>query len=210
MKTLSFELGVSEILKYILNWSVKTKVIAIAGASCSGKTFLAKRLKKELEQKSLKVVLLQLDNYFRDWFDHDMPKDHHDRLDFDNPIAYLKEEFLQAVQSLYKHQGVLYPQYDISENKRRCKRYLKSSPIIIVEGLYALEFLKDFSGNKLCLFVEADREIRLQRRIERDTKKFGVTEQQVRDLFLFKVELNNQLFVQPQIKLGFLDIVIQT
>ena len=73
-----------------------------------------------------------------------------------------------------------------------------------------MEFLKRFKANKLNVFVEADQIVRLKRRVKRDTENFGVTEQQVRELFFSKVELNNRLFVEPQKSLSFLNMIIHT
>jgi len=80
---------------------------------------------------------------------------------------------------------VCIPQYDIYLNKRvtHSKRNCQSANIIIAEGLFVNIILQTFPCDIISIFINVSIETLLQRRIMRDTQKYGVSAQVVRDRF---------------------------
>ncbi|KAH3768028.1 hypothetical protein Pelo_119 [Pelomyxa schiedti] len=131
------------------------------------------------------------------------------RPSFDQPGSYHCGEFAGAVRALVgAGEGgrgpVWAPRYDVMSNTRVCDRgtLILHKPVIIAEGLYAVEALKDIGTLKSVVvykvFVAASTETRLQRRKERDCVKMGVPEQLVEKVFYSKIEPPHVKFIEPQ------------
>ena len=162
-----------------------TTVVAIAGGSCSGKTWLSHHLINCLS--SNQITHVQMDDWFRDITDEQMPKvDGTQRPYYDAPGAYHIDAFCEAVTDLIQGETVFAPHYDIFSNKRLTDLQgcmLKPAPIIVVEGLYAVSALRECKRlldllsacegriKVFNVFVEASGETRLRRRIARDCSR---------------------------------------
>jgi len=153
------------------NPAVVPTLVAIAGGSCSGKTFLAHELAKILDPSLASVI--SLDNYYRDRRDHDFPRDEWGMLNFDCPLAYRSRVLVEAIRGLRNGEEIWVPEYSTLSNSFISPYGHKISPrlVIIVEGLFALQFLAAFE-NQIRVYVETDFKIVLDRRVERDTVKY--------------------------------------
>ena len=173
-------------------------IIEIAGGSGSGKSTLAKNLCRELEN----ATLITHDDYYRD-VDHDAPD-----FNYDHPSAFETELLLTHLKLLKSGASVDAPIYDYSLHARsREKRPIDPTPIIIVEGILVLESegLREIADLKI--FVDTPEEDRLSRRIRRDTRDRGRTEQSVRDQFYKTVKPMHELYVEPE--KDFADIIVK-
>ena len=149
-------------------------IIEIAGGSGSGKSTLAKNLCRELEN----ATLITHDDYYRE------NNRHAPSFNYDHPSAFETELLLTHLKLLKSGASVDAPIYDYSLHARsREKRPIDPTPIIIVEGILVLESegLREIADLKI--FVDTPEEDRLSRRIRRDTRDRGRTEQSVRDQF---------------------------
>ena len=100
----------------------------------------------------------------------------------DLPSSFHLDEFKKDVKTLIEEKETYTPVYDIKTNKRINKtRLVKSSEIIIFEGLHTISTLKDLR-NTLKVFIDIDKELALTRRIERD-KKYGISEEEIKRYF---------------------------
>lgn len=141
------------------------KIIAIAGGSGSGKTTLANYLVEKNRDNSL---LISLDNYY---FNQEQQIEKNGFCNYDYPLALDKELLLKNLKELQTNGETLIPQYCFKQRDRIDYKKVQKSDILIIEGLYAVEFLKD--TNAIKIFVEADNDLLLARRIKRDMENRG-------------------------------------
>ena len=150
-------------------------LIGIAGASCSGKSFLAARLRERLGD----CTILPTDAYYKDL--SRFPLEERARHNFDAPDAIDSPLFEEQLKTLAGGETVSVPTYDFTTHTRApgC-RTVQPSSYIIVEGLFALYWpvVRKLLGLKV--FVEAPHDLCLERRIERDCRERGRTPESVR------------------------------
>ena len=153
-------------------------VVGIAGCSGSGKTTLARELAREL-----RATLFPLDLYYRDL--SQFPLDSRDKQNFDHPDSLEGELFIEHIRELGEGRTIHRPVYDFSRHTRVAGNFdtVEPAPFLIVEGILALYYdelwpLYDFS-----VYVDAPNEICLNRRIYRDMRERGRTEESVRAQF---------------------------
>jgi len=153
-------------------------VIGIAGCSGSGKTTLARELATQLDG-----IVFPLDLYYRDL--SQFPLDARRMQNFDHPDSLESELFVDHVRELRLGHTIQRPVYDFSHHTRVPNAFEPVEParVIIVEGILALHYddllpLYDFS-----VYVEAPNQICLKRRIYRDMRERGRTEESVRAQF---------------------------
>ncbi len=180
-------------------------MIGVAGGSGSGKTTLAKELLKFCSEKNLKAQILRQDSYYidqSDKFDKDggaVNFDHPDSLEFSLLVEHLKE--------LKQGKSISIPIYDFATHTRaRHCEIMAPSPIIIVDGILIFSQPGIVEELDLKIFVDASEENRYQRRLNRDVKERGRTEEGVRDQFFNQVKPMHDEFVEPS--KGLADVVI--
>ena len=138
--------------------------VGISGASGSGKTTLVKAMQEHFDAE---VVVLSMDNYYRDL--SSLPFEDRKKINFDDPAALdlslLKEQILQ----LKKGVSINQPIYDF-HTKTRSSAIIQCEPakVIVIEGflLLALPEIAHFCDLKI--FIEVDEIECLFRIIERD------------------------------------------
>lgn len=123
----------------------KTLLVGIDGCGGAGKTTLAQKIKKSLE--NLTIVRMD-DFYFKDYFDWKRLK-------------------RQVLEPLSKNETAEYQRYSWLTESLAEWQTIEVGGIVIVEGVYSTrKELADFYDFKI--WVETPRKIRLQRGIERD------------------------------------------
>lgn len=177
-------------------------LIGICGGSCSGKTTLAAALKKSLGDSA---VLIKYDNYYlpRDGIS---PEDRK-KINYDHPSAFETGLFVKHLKALKDGGSIDSPLYDFSVHDRKKERLgIDPGEFIIAEGilLFADESLRELFDLKI--FVDASEEVRLNRRIMRDTCLRGRDARGVREQFFKTVRPMHEQYVEPFKK--FADIVV--
>ena len=90
------------------------------------------------------------------------------------------------------------PVYDFSRHARTAQvEEMAPAPLVVVEGILVMSEPSLVSQADLCVFVEAAEPLRLSRRIERDVRERGRTEESVRTQYAETVQPNHDRFVQP-------------
>jgi uridine kinase len=168
-----------------------SRLIAIAGPSCAGKTELARWLAARL-----KAPVLNLDHYYIG-LAH-LPLEVRARTNFDEPAAVDHAAILHDVAALARGEPVTAPRYDFATHARaRGGERIVPQGLVIVEGLFALywpELRKHFF---LKLFVDAPDSLCLARRLERDTRERGRTRESVLEQFAATVKPGADRFIRP-------------
>jgi len=157
-------------------------LVVIAGGSCSGKTYLAKALSESLPPVS--NLIISIDDYYKDIEDISLPRDEKNRVIYDHPDSYRASELMQTITNLQQGEKAWLPKYDMATNRLINPHGLELNPcpIIIVEGLFSIQFLKNID-NSLPVYLEVDYQTALDRRLERDVPRYNVSAGQVKQAF---------------------------
>lgn len=155
----------------------KPYILGIAGGSGSGKTFF---LKCFLEHFSAdEVCLVSQDDYYFP-VGHNMTKEENKLYNFDLPSTIDHDHFEEDIENLMKGKTITKKEYTFN-NSDAVPRMLeiKPAPILIVEGLFILHFKKISETLDLKIFIEADDDVALQRRLKRDLIERGYSHDDV-------------------------------
>ena len=115
------------------------KLVLISGPSSSGKTTTTIKIGQILQQKGLKLVTLNVDNYFYDLAVH--PKDEFGDYDFETPQALNLEMINNHLKQLISGKEVRIPFYDFKTGHRtdnHTPMRVESNEIILIDSLHGL------------------------------------------------------------------------
>ncbi len=179
-----------------------TRIIGIAGGSGAGKSTLAQRLAKEFGET---MALICEDSYYR--ANDNLTPSERESLNYDHPDAVETELLIQHLKALKAGQDVSVPVYDFATHTRARETHLISPrKIIVVDGILLFYDPKLRNIFDLKIYVDADSDIRLLRRIQRDTLERGRTLQSVIQQYLLTVKPMHLQFVEPTKK--YADIIL--
>ena len=133
------EKKLAEIASAIVDKYPHRRLVLIAGPSSSGKTTFSKRLSIHLKTYGLHSVPLSLDNYFIDRVK--TPRHENGEYDFENIQALDLDLLNTHLLELLHGKEIELPEYDFKNGCRSSqttKMKLKSSDILIVEGIHGL------------------------------------------------------------------------
>ena len=147
-------------------------IIGIAGGTGSGKTTVVKKIIEALPTD--KVGVIPLDSYYNDTSHLSM--DERKKINFDHPKAFDWKLMVEQIRELKNGKAIEKPIYDFTIHGRSEKtEIVEPKELILVEGIMAL-VNKDLRAlGDLKVYINASRERRLVRRIERDQKERGRT-----------------------------------
>ena len=182
----------------------KTTVIAIAGASASGKTLFADTIYKELiEEDALgegDIAFISEDSYYRD--QSGMSVEERIATNYDHPDAFEHQLMVDHINTLKSGKPVELPIYSYTEHTRTNQtRLIKPSRIILIEGIMLLTDPQLRSQFHIQVFMDTPLDICLIRRISRDMQERGRTfdsiitqyEKTVRPMYFEFIERSRQL-----------------
>jgi len=142
-------------------------VIGIAGGTASGKTTVCHCIVENLGGQ--RVVLLSLDEFYRDLTPEEV--ENITEVNFDEPSAFDIPCLLKCLDALKRSEDVDVPVYDMGTSRRftdRTRR-ITSADVVIVEGILVLHLPEIRNRCNMRIFVDTDDDLRLSRRIKRDT-----------------------------------------
>lgn len=169
-----------------------TCVVAVIGASGSGKT----RLVKTLVSSSARFTVLRVDDYYR-VLDH-LDFASRDRVNFDHPDAIEFERLAVDLTALRAGKAIAAPIYDFSRHTRAsATRTVNSADIIVLEGVLAMADLATRALVDYLVFVNSSLDICLARRIARDAAERGRSEVSVIDFWESRAMPMFEQFVAP-------------
>lgn len=178
---------------------MKPLIIGIAGGTGSGKTTVARKIAKAVPDSSVpgaSVVFLDMDGYYRN-FAH-LPMDERRRINWDHPEAFDLDLFATHLQQLGRGEPIEKPVYDFATHLRspRTER-ITPADVVVVDGilLFVDERIRALFDVKV--FVDADPDIRLMRRIQRDMSERDRPLEEILQQYLKTVRPMHQQFVEP-------------
>lgn len=171
-------------------------VIAISGASGSGKSLFTENLLKEFSEDGKPVQILREDHYYRAQ-DH-LPMVEREKNNYDHPKAFEHELLVEHLQALKNWESVDYPSYCYKTHTRLAQtERLMSAPVIIVEGIMLLANQQLQPLFDIKIFVDTPLDICLLRRMKRDIAERGRTLESVAKQYESTVKPMYHQFIAP-------------
>ena len=169
-------------------------VIGIVGGTGSGKTTVVNKILQQLNAEGVNV--LSQDNYYHD--NQHLSLTEREALNYDHPKSIDFDLLLKHVKALKNKQSIEQPIYSFVTHSRTGDHVLvEPKNVLIVEGILVLthtELLKEYD---LKVFVHADSDERLIRRIRRDTQDRGRDLSEVLHRYQTTLKPMHQEFIEP-------------
>ena len=182
---------------------MKPFIIGIAGGSGSGKSTVARKVAEGLGTSS--VAFIDMDAYYKNFAE--LPIEERRKLNWDHPDAFDFDLLCRHLGELNKGKAIDKPEYDFVTHLRSEKtRHIEAPEVVVIDGilLFVDERVRDLCDVKV--FVDADADIRLIRRIKRDIRSRGRPLEEVLDQYLKTVQPMHLQFVEPSKR--YADVIV--
>lgn len=173
-------------------------IIAIAGASASGKSLFSQTIYNELvtELQSGAIAVIEEDAYYKD--QSHLPFEHRTQTNYDHPDAFEHDLLRQHLDLLRQGQSVEVPTYDYTQHTRSDKtRTVNPAKILIVEGILLLSDPALSEAFDIKVFIDTPLDICLLRRMQRDIEQRGRSIASVVDQYQATVRPMFYQFIEP-------------
>jgi uridine kinase len=182
---------------------MKPLIIGVAGGTGSGKSTVARNVASALGEAS--VAFIDMDAYYADHAQ--LPFEQRKTVNWDHPSAFDWDLLVRQLTELSEGRAIEKPVYDF-HNHVRSSSVVRIQPadVILIDGI--LLFV-DARVRDLCdvkVFVDADADIRLIRRIRRDMTKRGRPLPEILDQYLSTVQPMHLEFVEPSKR--YADVIV--
>ena len=178
-------------------------IIGIAGGTGSGKTTVVNKIVQELPTDE--VCVISQDSYYK--ATDNLSYEERTKINFDQPRAIDFELIIQHLKDLKAGKTIDQPIYSFVTHNRT-KDVVKTHPrkVIIVEGILIFNSEELRSLFDIKIFVHADTDERLVRRIRRDINDRGRDVNEVLSRYQDTLKPMHQQFIEPT--KNFADIII--
>jgi uridine kinase len=167
--------------------------IGIAGGTGSGKTTITRRIQRQFGDQ---VCTLYHDNYYK--AHDDIPIEERSKLNYDHPDAFDTDLLVRQLRALQAGHPVQCPVYDYAVHNRTEKTVtVCPAPVILVEGILILADPTLCQAMDIKVFVDADADVRILRRIVRDVRDRGRSLESVVNQYLTTVKPMHEQYVEP-------------
>ena len=178
-------------------------IIGIAGGSGSGKSTVARRVAEALGSSS--VAFMDMDAYYRN-FSH-LPMTDRRRINWDHPDAFDWDLLVQHLDELRAGRAVEKPVYDFATHTRSAQtQRIPPSDVIVFDGILLFADARSRERCDVKVFVDADADIRLLRRIRRDIIERQRPLDEILDQYLETVRPMHLEFVEPSKR--YADVIV--
>ena len=171
-----------------------TVLIGIAGGTGSGKTSFTARLLERLGAS--RCLTIAQDSYYKDG--STLSAEERSAINYDHPDAFDTSLLVQDLRDLRSGRPVPHLTYDHASYARRVlPDPVKPRQVVILEGILVLaeEPLRRLMDIKL--FIDADSDVRILRRLQRDIQERGRNFESVQRQYLDSVRPMHLEFVEP-------------
>jgi uridine kinase len=178
-------------------------IIGIAGGSGSGKSTVAKNVIKALGTGSMCAV--DMDGYYRNFAQ--LSLDERKVINWDHPDAFDWDLLIDHLTRLSRREPIEKPVYDfVTHTRRPDPSHVEPTDVVVVDGilLFVDPRVRDLCDVKV--FVDADADIRLIRRIKRDIAKRGRPLEEILDQYLTTVQPMHLQFVETSKR--YADVIV--
>jgi uridine kinase len=182
---------------------MKPLIIGIAGGSGSGKSTVARNVADLLTTPS--VAFIDMDAYYKNF--PQLTLDERRNLNWDHPDAFDYDLLCEHLEALSRRRAIDKPEYDFVSHLRRPQTIrIEPADVVVIDGilLFVEERVRELCDVKV--FVDADADIRLIRRLERDTRDRGRPLHEIIDQYLSTVQPMHLEFVEPSKR--YADVIV--
>ncbi|MDF0715781.1 uridine kinase [Muricauda sp. 334s03] len=178
-------------------------ILGIAGGTGCGKTTVVNQIVEQLPTDEVGVI--SQDSYYND-LSH-MSREERAKINFDHPNSIDFDLLIEHIDQLREGNTVETPIYSFVE-ETRMKETVPTTPrkVMIVEGILVLSNPKLRDMFDIKIFVHADSDERLIRRLQRDTQERGHDLNKVLTRYQTAVKPMHLQFIEPSKE--FADIII--
>lgn len=178
-------------------------IIGIAGGTGSGKTTVVQNILKQLSTDE--VIVISQDNYYLD--SSHLPFEERLLINFDHPRSIDFELLVKHLKKLKKGETIHQPVYSFLTHSRTDETLVTPPKnVVIVEGILVLTDIALRKMFDLKVFVYADSDERLIRRIKRDIKERGRDLDEVISRYQKTLKPMHEQFIEPSKK--YADLII--
>ena len=185
----------------------KTTIIAIAGASASGKSLFASTVYQELvaELGGNGIAIINEDAYYRD--QSHLTFEQRQLTNYDHPSAFEHELLVQHLKQLSSGEAIAMPQYNYKTHTRTNESIrVQPGKVIMVEGILLLHDPQLRKLFDISVFMDTPLDVCLLRRMLRDVEERGRTIQSVAEQYEETVRPAFFEFILPSKQ--FADLVV--
>jgi len=182
---------------------MKPLVIGVAGGTGAGKSTVARNVAAALGDAS--VAFIDMDAYY---LDHGhLSLEERRKVNWDHPNAFDWDHLVSQLAQLGGGQAIDKPVYDFVNHARSDETVrIPPADVVVIDGI--LLFV-DARVRDLCdvkVFVDADADVRLIRRIHRDMAKRGRPLAEILEQYLSTVQPMHLEFVEPSKR--YADVIV--
>ncbi len=180
-------------------------IIGIAGGTGSGKTTVVEQIIEQLPKGE--VCVISQDSYYKDT--SHLSYEEREKINFDHPKAIDFELLAAHLIELKKGNTIEQPVYSFPEHNRTSETVTTHpKKVVIVEGILILTHPEIRKLFDIKVYVHADSDERLIRRLKRDIVERGRNLNEVLNRYQTTLKPMHQEFIEPTKE--FADIIIPT
>ena len=180
-------------------------IIGITGGTGSGKTTIVNEVINLFDASE--ICLLSSDSYYKNNASLDFNQ--RDKLNYDIPEAIDFDLLNKHIDSLKQEINIDVPNYCFTTHLRLEKTtVVEPKKILIIEGILILTNKTLRDSINYSVFLDCPRDVRFQRRLERDIEERGRNYNDVINLFETRLDIMHSEFVEPHKK--FCDLILNT
>ncbi|WP_029034766.1 uridine kinase [Salinimicrobium terrae] len=180
-------------------------IIGIAGGTGSGKTTVVNQIIEELKNEEVDVI--SQDSYYQDT--SHLTYEERTRINFDHPKSIDFDLLVSHLKDLKAGKNIQQPVYSFREHNRTAETVtIEPRKVIIVEGILILTHPDIREMFDIKIYVHADSDERLIRRLKRDIAERGRDLEEVLNRYQTTLKPMHQQFIEPTKE--FADIIIPT
>ena len=178
-------------------------IIGIGGGTGSGKTTVVNQILSEFQEGEVQVI--SQDSYYQDT--SHLTFEERCKINFDHPKSIDFELLESHLKSLREGENVNQPVYSFKTHNRTGDTTLtEPKKVVIVEGILILSNTQLRTLFDIKIFVHADSDERLMRRLKRDIAERGRDLDEVLERYQTTLKPMHDQFIEPM--KAFADIII--
>ena len=180
-------------------------IIGITGGTGSGKTTIVNEVINLFDASE--ICLLSSDSYYKNNASLDFNQ--RDKLNYDIPEAIDFDLLNKHIDLLKQEINIDVPNYCFTTHLRLEKTtVVEPKKILIIEGILILTNKTLRDNINYSVFLDCPRDVRFQRRLDRDIKERGRNYNDVKNLFETRLDIMHSEFVEPY--KTFCDLILNT